>query len=145
MSAHYKTREERTTCTGIHKKTECRLREGISKDTVIKLKTHHCCKVHDGFYIENNCKVLLHCMCGCYKNQIHLSNQLCQLGIDILWHTVYDTMENLPSSSACVAPAPVLFTHLEGIVQGSRKAPHTKRENVLHKGVYFKYLSRDKT
>lgn len=45
------------------------------------------------FYIGNNRKVLLRCMCGCYTNQIHLCCQLCHLSI--IYLVAHDTMDNL--------------------------------------------------
>ena len=44
---------------------------------------------------------------------------------------------------------PFLLKHLEGLVRESPvrllKASHMSAGNVLHKGGYFKYLSRDKS
>lgn len=146
-----------TVRSGIHKEEAAPQGRNQPRRGVIKLKTHGHCKVYEGFSRWKQLQgVITRYMWqpnppGCS----HLGHlDIIYLARYSLWHCgrSYSRGCHRWGSSACVVaitlilPSSNIWKDLSEKAQlGSWKASHMSAGNVLHKGGYFKYLSRDKS
>lgn len=142
---------------GIHKEEAAPQGRNQPRQGVIKLKMHGHCKVYEGFLHWKQLQdIITHYMCqpnppGCS----HLGHlDIIYLARYSLWHRgrSYSRGCHRWSSSACVVAITLIFpsSNIWKDLSGESpvrllKASHMSTGNVLHEGVYFKYLSRDKS